>query len=83
MNSHLKNADKVSTIIIDSIVLIINILAFSKHGFEAGLKLAIPLFIVAILTTGFYFVNINSRIAAIIYALLIAMISLKDFLAPS
>jgi len=82
MNNHLKNADKVSTIIIDSIVLIISILAFSKHGFEAGLKLAIPLLIVAVLTTGFYFVNINSRIKAIIYALLIAMISLKDFLTP-
>ena len=82
MNNHLKNADKVSTTIIDVIVLLITILAFTKHGFEGGLKLALPLIIVAILTTGFYFVKLNSRIKGVIYALLITLISLKDFLTP-
>ncbi|HHX60143.1 MAG TPA: hypothetical protein GX707_05315 [Epulopiscium sp.] len=82
MNNHLKNADKVSTTIIDIIVLLVSILAFTKHGFVGGLKLALPLIIVGVLTTGFYFVKLNSRIKGVIYALLITIISIKDFLTP-
>lgn len=82
MNKQLKNADKVSTIIINVIVLLISILALTKHGFSAGFKLALPLIIVAILTTGFYFVKIPSQTKAIVYAILIASVSLKDFLTP-
>ncbi|WP_425447241.1 methyl-accepting chemotaxis protein [Dethiothermospora halolimnae] len=82
MGQHLKNADKVSTIIIDSIVILLISIAIFKFGFIPGLKITIPIIIVAALVTGFYFININSKIKAIFYALLISLIALKDFFDP-
>ncbi|SCY36792.1 methyl-accepting chemotaxis protein [Alkaliphilus peptidifermentans] len=82
MNNHLKNADKVSTFIVNSIVLLVTSLAVMKYGFIGGLKLSIPIIIVAGLITGLYFVNIDSKKKGVIYALLIAIIGFKDFLTP-
>lgn len=82
MNKQLKNVDMVSTIIINTIVLLVSILAITKRGLSAGLQVSLPLMIVGVLVTGFYFVKIPSEIKAIIYALLITVISIKDFLTP-
>lgn len=82
MNKHYKSADKVSTIIIDSIVLLLIVIASIKYGFPEGLKITIPVIIAGALITGFYFVNINSQIKGLFYALLISFIALKDFFTP-
>ena len=83
MNEHQKKADKVSTIIIDMMVISVSLLAFSRFGFLEGLKAAIPIILIGLIMTGFYFVNINSKVKALVYALLITAVALKDFFNPT
>ncbi|MDL4839122.1 methyl-accepting chemotaxis protein [Aquibacillus rhizosphaerae] len=82
MHKHLKNADKVSTIIIDLIVLLTMTVAITKLGVAEGFKAAIPVIIVGVFVSAFYFIKLNSYIKGVCYALLITLVGLNNFFTP-